>query len=187
MTQALLPGLVAPEEPDEALGPDVVGDAAFSPDGNYRWWLTRYWPGGSCPPWVFCGLNPSRAGATRNDPTATRMMRRARAAGASGLVIVNLFAWVDPYRRGIRLAPDPVGELADDYLRIIPDMGEPLICGWGDMGGFNARDCAVLKLFREFRRELWAFPRTKAGRPGHPLYLSYSVHPERWTPGGDYE
>ena len=79
--------------------------AAFSPCGQYRWWLERLWQP-AAPRLLFIGLNPSRADGQRNDPTLRRLLGFAQRWGYGSLEVLNLFARVSPspavLRRGTR-------------------------------------------------------------------------------------
>jgi len=76
-------------------GPALVypPTATFDLSRAYRYELTRTWS--SAPPWAWCMLNPSTADARADDQTITRCCRFARAGGAGGIIVVNLFAWRD--------------------------------------------------------------------------------------------
>ena len=75
------------------------GDAVFSSDQVYRYWLTRDLTAGllvkpdilsTC---AFVMLNPSTADANFDDPTIRKCKKLARLWGHTRLVIVNLFAY----------------------------------------------------------------------------------------------
>jgi hypothetical protein len=55
----------------------------------------------------------------RHRPTLERCISRSRAAGHTGQVIVNLFAFRDTNPRNFRTAPDAVGPANDEVLRVI--------------------------------------------------------------------
>ena len=76
----------------EATGLEGYGYASLSPDGQYRWTLTRYWNAG--PPICWVMLNPSTADAESDDPTIRTVTRFSKAWGSGSLSVVNLY----PYR-----------------------------------------------------------------------------------------
>ena len=92
----------------------LVREAVISPDGLYRYTLSRRW--GSGPRALFVGLNPSRADGDVDDHSTRRMIRFAQAAGCGGLTLVNLFAWRSPSPRTLRQVPDPVGPSNDHWI-----------------------------------------------------------------------
>src|SRR5437588_2477108 len=84
------------------------GSAVFSPDGRYRYLLTRRL-GRSRRVATFIMLNPSTADAINNDPTIRKCVGFARRWGCGLLQVVNLFALRATEPRVLRAAADPVG------------------------------------------------------------------------------
>jgi hypothetical protein len=80
--------------------------------------------------WVL--LNPATGDTEqRHRPTLERCISRSRAAGHTGLVIVNLFAFRDTNPRNLRSAPDAVGPANDEVLRVITKAGAQTIARVG--------------------------------------------------------
>lgn len=71
---------------------DVLKRAVISECTHYRYTLHRCWDE-SHYPLVFCMLNPSKADASKDDPTIRRCMGFARSNGYGGIVVINLFAF----------------------------------------------------------------------------------------------
>lgn len=149
----------------------------LSPDGVYRYWLTRVWGPGPCI--AFIGLNPSRADDTYDDPTLRRMLGFARREGAGGLVVLNLFAYRHMNPRVMKLAADPVGPENDATLRTWAMMATRLVACWGADGGHLGRDRAMAALLG---RPLECFGVNQDGSPKHPLYLKAEEPLQVWRP-----
>jgi hypothetical protein len=148
--------------------------AVLSPDGRYRYALTRVWdtsPDARCAVWLL--LNPSRADAFRSDPTLTRCIQFSRREGCGGLIIVNLFAVRSPQPTVMMSHPHPVGEHNDRLLDLVADRlpGALWIAGWGAHGAHQGRAAAVRAALAGRVRLHHLGPLTKDGQPGHPLYL----------------
>lgn len=66
----------------------VVGSATFSSDRACRFLLSRWWVPEAKGALV-CMANPSSAGAEKNDPTISRLIRLVRAQGYGAVNVVN--------------------------------------------------------------------------------------------------
>jgi hypothetical protein len=119
-------------------------------------------------------LNPSRAGAVKNDPTITRVIGFSSAFGFGSFVVVNLYAYI---------ATDPI-DLLKEHRRL-PEMdiigpdnftsilnaakGRRIIVGWGAIRKrLVAQAERVLELVEG---DLHCLGTTDGGFPKHPLYL----------------
>ena len=179
----------------------VVGRAAFSRCGRYRWLLERRWlppnritPGGQgLKTLIYCGLNPSRADAGSDDPTLRRLCGFARGWGYQRLVVLNLFALVTPSPAALRRHPFPIGAGNDAVLeswlqRWSLSASVDLWLGWGAHGSFQGRDHWLLERlvsFAALRRRRGAaaafcLGTTQGGHPRHPLYRPASAMPQAW-------
>lgn len=154
----------------------MVGRAAFSACGHYRWWLQRLWRP-QAPRLLFIGLNPSRADAGSDDPTLRRLIGFARAWGYGGLEVLNLFALISSQPAGLRRCPDPVGRRCDVWIQrrwrdASRECGGPpgLWLGWGNGGAWRCRDREVLALLAGPAFRPLCLGLTAAGQPRHPLY-----------------
>jgi hypothetical protein len=159
----------------------ATATAAFSPCGQYRWWLERVWEP-VAPRLIFIGLNPSRADGRRDDPTLRRLLGFARRWGYGALEVLNLFARVSPSPAVLRRAADPVGADSDDWIcrRLGVHPEATLWLGWGNQGAWRERDRGVLALLHQHPKfqahdHLWALGLTAAGQPRHPLYVAGDV------------
>lgn len=154
------------------------GSALFDPRGRYRYQLKRRWGAGGREI-AFVMLNPSTAGAERDDPTIRRCGGFARAWGFSAMTVVNLFALraTDPAR--LRRARDPVGPENDEHIARAADSCDAVVLAWEAHGALRGRDQDVLVLLRGCRATCLGV--TKSGQPRHPLYLPGATrrHPYR--------
>ena len=67
--------------------------ATFSPCRRWRYTLLRRWEPANLIVVAFIGLNPSTADETLDDPTIRRCIGFAKAWGAGGMYMLNLFGW----------------------------------------------------------------------------------------------
>lgn len=161
------------------MGEYEEGLAFFSPDREYRYWLTRDWsPDERRVMWI--GLNPSTADEAKLDPTLRRILGFSKDWGYSGFVMTNLFAFraTDP-KNMKALKGDPVGPDNDGHLLDIARESSLIICCWGVHGAHMARDRSVLDLLCRWGHgpKLHALRVLSGGAPGHPLYLPQSSQP----------
>ncbi|MFF2189274.1 DUF1643 domain-containing protein [Streptomyces sp. NPDC058155] len=162
--------------------------ADLSPDGRYRYRLTRWWDDRE--PATFVMLNPSVADAERDDPTIRKCVRYAQRWGYGSLVVVNLFAWraTQPENlpadeagiAAVAVGPDNDGWLSQCALDAL-DSGGPLVGAWG-AHATERRVADVLTLPGMGR--LSCLSVTAGGQPGHPLYLRGDAQLVDWTPPG---
>ena len=154
-------------------------DALLSPDGRYRYWLTRDWARG--PVATFIMLNPSTADASVDDPTIRRCIGFARAWGMGGLKVVNLYALRSTDPKALWTADDPVGPDNDFHLRDAAGWANrlswPLVAAWGA----NAKPDRIAVVRRlDGMNRLTALGVTKDGQPRHPLYLRADATLQPW-------
>ena len=159
---------------------DAESVAVYSPCEAYRYALTRVWDPVAVR-LVFVMLNPSTATEVQNDPTVERCERRARALGAGGFRVVNIFAYRATDPRLMRAQQDPVGPENDAAIVDAVGWGQRLVCAWGSHGAHLGRGLAVEALLRRRGQPLFHLGLTQAGAPKHPLYISYAVQPQLWT------
>ena len=154
--------------------PAVRSDALISQCGRYRYWLTRTWDADK-PPVCWVMLNPSTADASADDPTIRRCMAFARAWGAGGIVVVNLFALRATDPRELRAQPFNVIGPDNDWHILASTEGRRVIAAWGAHGGQSARDRRVMRLLEG--RDVVCLGVTKDGFPRHPLYVRRDMKP----------
>jgi hypothetical protein len=180
--------------------------AVFSEDQRYRYLLWRVWSypmlAETEPAWTvsktrsgagvtlsrnrsvvaFCGLNPSTADATQDDPTIRRCVGFAKAWGYAGLLMVNRFSFrsTDPKR----LPADPderQGYGGRDWFAKAVSCCDLLVCAWGANYPEDSK-----RLSDDLRFNHGSLVHhlglTKDGHPRHPLYLRGDTQPVRWAP-----
>jgi hypothetical protein len=151
----------------------------YSPDMAYRYGFGRWWGDqdlATTDVWVL--LNPATGDTEqRRRPTLDRCIARSRAAGRSGLVIVNLFAHRHTDPKVLRHAADPVGPANDAVLRQLTAAVRRTIAAWGAGGRLHGRSRAVAPLLD---RPL-CLGTTRRGEPRHPLYVPGDAPLIPWT------
>lgn len=169
----------------------VFKAALVSKDQRHRYWLTRSFG----KPWddkgnnlLFVMLNPSTADADVDDPTVMKCCKYASFWGFDGVAICNLFSFraTDPGQLYKRPPAELHNQETDDWLRVFEAASKQVVCAWGTHGlKFPDRVKDVLNLLSppEARRDLYALKLSKAGAPGHPLYLKDNAKPFVWKRG----
>ena len=163
-----------------------ISEASFSSSGLYRWSLSRRL-NNNIRTIIFIGLNPSKASASRNDPTLRRLIYFSSSWGYGNLIVVNLFARVCSSSSFIRRCTDPIGKRNDQELlfRISEwsqNLSFDLWVGWGNQGTWRNRNLQIMELLKKNAiQRASKFPSsrgplslglTKNGHPRHPLYIS---------------
>lgn len=155
---------------------DHERDVLLSPDGAYRYILTRRWGDASRPAdlkilgWV--GLNPSTADAVKDDATIRRCVGFAKRWGYDAIAMLNLFAYRATSPVVMRRVVDPIGPLNDIVLETMAGHCDKLVLCWGAHGTHrNRSDVVVGNLRRLHQRDLMMFGLTKSGEPLHPVRL----------------
>jgi len=176
-------------------GAIVRQSATLTHDGTYRVSLVRRWhfpellddTPSSDRPLTFVMLNPSTADGTTDDPTIRRCVGFARALDLAGIVVLNLYSYratkpVDLWRAQ-RDGVDVVGPHTDRLIAAAAERsratGAPIVAAWG-AGAKPDRVAEVRKLVEDAGGRLTALGVTKAGAPGHPLYLPGESRPTPW-------
>ena len=152
--------------------------AVFSADKLHRWALWRRW--GPGPAVAFIGLNPSTADEQQDDPTVRRCIRFTKAWDYDALFMLNIFAFRSTDPMTLRVVPDPIGDENDRYLTSWSAATVMTVAAWGVHGSYLDRENAVRRLFAERGLALRYLRLTKAGHPGHPLYLPKTLVPVKW-------
>jgi len=125
-------------------------------------------------------LNPSTADAFQLDPTNRRCVGFAQALGFGALVTTNIFAFRSTNPAGLRTANDAVGPDNDEVIKTAASNADLVIAAWGTHGELQDRGNVVLEMLTEAEIELHLLRLTKAGHPGHPLYVAADTQPTRW-------
>ena len=177
--------------------PDGVhGSATFSQDRTFRYSLERRW-NADLPQLTFVLLNPSVAGADRDDKTSQRLHALTVANGGGGFELVNLFAKVDTDQTGLTY-PGAVGHTVasnDERIATAVARSQTLVLGWGDGSSDGGSAAARRASVRRRAKEVWPMVRfnsphcfkvNASGSPGHPLYLKSTSGISRYSPRPEY-
>lgn len=156
-------------------------DAMVSACGRYRYRLRRaIKPLVEMAPddWlVVVGLNPSVAGANRDDPTVRRCRGLAQRMGKPGLWLVNAYGLRGSDPGCLKLAEDPVGPDNLAFLGEALSLPTQPIAAWGRRVGVE--QTAILAPLSDS----WLCLGTnRDGSPKHPLYVASTVAPKPWSP-----
>ena len=165
---------------DQSEGPWGRATATFSADRVHRYLLTRTWDD-TAPTVNFLMLNPSTADAFQLDPTNRRCVGFAQAWGYGSMVTTNIFAFRSTDPAGLRTANDPVGANNDDTIIEAARSADLVIAAWGTHGELHGRGNEVRELLTKNKLELHTLRLTKAGYPGHPLYVAANTPPRLWV------
>lgn len=156
----------------------MIKGATFSPCRRYRYALWREWDQ-SLPTVVFCGLNPSTADESKDDPTIRRELGYARDWQFGRLIKVNAYAWRDTDPKKMLAAEDPIGP--DNLCEVLMHARAAalFIAAWGN--NIRERDAFVLRtLLRQAGVTIHVLRLTGKGQPEHPLYLPRTLRPVTW-------
>ena len=155
----------------------ICGDAKFSDDGVYRYWLTRWWAEPTQELlWVM--LNPSTATATVDDHTVRRCVDHSKRWGWSGLKIVNLYALCTTRPAELWKHASPVGTDNDEVLRQEMQTRRFVVLAWGNLPRqARKRSGFVLDLASFYGNILWCLGRTRNGNPRHPSRSANMTEP----------
>jgi hypothetical protein len=126
-------------------------------------------------------LNPSTADAFQLDPTNRRCVGFAQAWGYGSMVTTNIFAFRSTDPASLRTAIDAVGPANDDAIVEAAVAADLVIAAWGTHGELQGRSDAVRELLRKAEVSLHVLRLTKAGHPGHPLYVAGDTVPTLWV------
>ena len=147
----------------------IARSAVISECGQYRYRLDRWWGKGTRA--VFIMLNPSTADADMDDPTIRRCIGFAKAWGADGLTVVNLFAYRATDPEALRECSAPVGPENDHAIRRAVAGAQHVVAAWGTNSFIGGRAYRVKKIIKEMGATLRCLGRTNSGNPRHPLYV----------------
>lgn len=165
----------------------ALGSATVSPDGLYRFRLSRDLPlvlGEAERTCLFVLLHPSKATASVDDPVTLRCMAFAEQIGCSRLDVVNLFAYRTDAPAHLftaqRAGVDVIGPGNDDHICAAVSTADDVIVAWGSTAPLDR--VAQVQNVIGFR-ELWCLGTNENGSPRHPMYVPPSVTLQLW--GGD--
>lgn len=154
--------------------------ADFSDCGNFRYSLRIVWDD-DLPLLVVIGLNPSVANQHRDDPTVRRWKAYAKAWGYGGIVILNLFAFINTNPKGLLVVPNPVGPLNSVFFLksqiANTDYRWALAC-WGNVHKtLKWREAIVKRELTQHPCKLKCLGTTLDGSPKHVLRLAGNLKP----------
>lgn len=165
----------------EASASGLASLSVKSEDGTHRFLLHREWDSRR-PTLGYVMLNPSKADAAEEDPTARRCAERARRLGYGSCLLTNCFSYIatDPKELENYLQPVDVESakkrlyhqvLNNAFLNYLT-FCDKAICGWGaHLPDLFFR--TQLEYLRHLDCSFACLGLTKQGRPKHPLYISY--------------
>jgi hypothetical protein len=166
-------------------GAGMKAGATLSPCRRYRYALWREWDE-TLPTVVFCGLNPSTADETKDDPTIRRELGYARDWSFGRLVKVNAYGWRSVNPRMILEREDPIGPENTATVLYWAMRCALFVAAWGNH--IRDRDAFVLRtLLRQAGVPLHVLRLTGKGNPHHPLYLPRNLRPVSWPGGAEWQ
>lgn len=164
----------------------IHSSAVISPDGLYRYILTRIWDD-KLPVLLWVMLNPSTADARVNDRTILTCIEFARVLGYGGIEVVNLYAFRATDPDELSQAADPIGPGNDHWLNVAAARCDAAMLGWGQhaainlvqayQGSLRNRPDVVVEILQRYSLELQCLRITKKGQPQHPLYIARNTSP----------
>ena len=149
----------------------------LSPCGEYRRLIWQ--AGGITSGFLGFGcLNPSVATHEVDDPTWTRI--RKRASGYGGVLIWNAFdvRTKDPLE--MKAHAKPSSDVNNEYIKLAVRSSVMTIIGWGEHASHQSRDLYLRRMLACEGAVLHALHINKSGQPKHPLYISAGVEPVLW-------
>ena len=145
----------------------MLREAKFSEDGRNRYWLSRIWD--ESKPLVMCiGLNPSKAGTTKNDQTISYLIKMLRILDYGGFYMMNCWPFITPKPKLLKTNKQ-VDEWNNEMLTITASKCKDVIFCWG---GFKIirqkeRDKELMEMFPRAK----CFGKNDDGSPFHPLAM----------------
>lgn len=122
---------------------------------------------------TFVMVNPSKADASKDDPTVARCSAFTKHWGFKRLLVVNLFALRSTDPKVLRSTPDAEGD--PENLAMIGraiNQSELAVCAWGTHGVVRQRGTYIREVLMQSSHadKLRCLGTTKDGYPLHPLY-----------------
>lgn len=165
------------------LWPRLDADAEFSPDGSYRYSLSRTWDTDR-PVLSVVMLAPARAGKARDVPTIRHFIKLAEDLGYGGIIVRNLYALVCTDFDDLDSHPDPVGPHNDAALSHCCEHDLTVIAWGRDADPSRAHEVAR-QLWEDCRRHgtsLAVMGWTSTHQPLHPDQVNRHPQLECLTP-----
>lgn len=145
---------------------DLAGPsgAVFDPTNTYRWLLWRRW-NISKGMVMFIGLNPSRAGEFRHDPTIRRVAGFAKRWGFGGMFMMNLFSYISTDPDNLQTWEEQ-NFFTDQWLDHIALESDAIVFCWGRFKEARERSLEVMAKFPG----AYCIEHNKDNTPVHPLF-----------------
>lgn len=161
------------------------GKAVLSDCRKYRYRLERrsgHYPGVT----AVIMVNPSRATATKNDHTITKLQGFQARWGWGRIVVGNLFAYRATDVNDLKTAIDPVGPDNPRHLKSIMAEADRVIVAWGRLSKLPKKLRnqwkTVVKIAEKLDKPLYCLGVCQDGHPVHPLTIPYERKLELWVP-----
>lgn len=147
--------------------------AVFSPCGDFRPLLWRCW-NQTLPTLGFCCLNPSTAGAEREDQSSRKFRGFAERLGFGGYLTSNMYDFIATDPKDLKAAGFPRSDKADFAIELTARLTHTFVCAWGAHARGLSRPAEVLRIVRAAGATPKALAFTADGIPRHPLMLPYT-------------
>lgn len=166
------------------------GWATFSPCRGYRFELGRHVNAddrtNAC---VFFMLNPSKAGASENDPTVSRTIEFTRRWGFGCTVVINAWPLIATDPRDMASVPPERRDWnghGEAFIKRWTEWASRIVVAWGNHPSMKQRGRELYYRYLS-EREVLCLNRTGDGSPMHPLargkaFIPYDVEPQTWRP-----
>ena len=158
----------------------MKNSVSFSKNRKYRYFLAESW--GPKDNLIFMLLNPSTADDAKDDRTVAKCKKLAKELGYHGATILNLFAYCSTDPKKLKTVKDPVGEYNDSYIRLAMDAGDDVVLAYGNHGVYKKRHEQVLKILKQYNKNLYTLGYTNDFIPEHPLYIKMPKELQPYVP-----
>jgi len=165
----------------------ICDDAEFSEDGKRRYWLSRH-VAPSGPVGLYLGLNPSTAGADRDDHTVRKWSGFARRFGWTGYWVGNVSTHIEPHSKKLKQLSQAelVGPDDNAVLEALIAGADHIVLCWGNGIPspilWRANEVLSLVYARARPSAVSMFGLSKKGQPVHPLTLGYDTPLQGYYP-----
>lgn len=147
---------------------DVIKSAEFSPCGKYRYVLSRVWAP-ELKQAMCIGLNPSKAGSEKNDPTINILIATLSKLGYGGFKMVNLYSCITSKPNKIFDFENPEASHWAWIQTTAMTVQDVIFC-WGAFPHAVVRAKKMKALFPNAK----CFGHNADGSPMHPMFLMWS-------------
>jgi hypothetical protein len=159
-------------------------DAVFSPDGRYRYLLTR---GDALPVLGVIMLNPSTADERKNDPTISRLMRFAESWGYGRLLVANLYGFCTSKPKLLDYELDPCGPENALYTERVIRQADLVLVAWGTDKRALVESFRAVLIAEKAGKQLHCLGTNADGSPVHPQArgkhrVPNTAKPVHWEP-----